>query len=115
MIKVTKLENGITVASDYMSNVETVSLHINVKVGSRNKTQEINGISHLIEHMMFKGTKKRNAEEIANAFENIGASFNASTSKEVTTYYGKVLKEYSENLLEILSDMVFNSTIDKTE
>ncbi len=115
MIKVTKLENGVTVASDYMSNVETVSLHISVKVGSRNETQELNGISHLIEHMMFKGTKKRNAEEIANAFENIGASFNASTSKEVTTYYGKVLKEYSENLFEILSDMVFNSTFDETE
>lgn len=115
MIKVTKLENGITVASDYTSSVGTVAIYINIKVGSRNESLELNGISHLIEHMMFKGTTKRTAKEIANDFENIGASFNAYTSKEVTSYHGKVLKEYSENLFEILSDMVFNSTFDKDE
>ena len=115
MIKTTKLENGITVASDYTSSVGTVAIYINIKVGSRNETLELNGISHLIEHMMFKGTTKRTAKEIANDFENIGASFNACTSKELTCYYGKVLKEYSENLFEILSDIVFNSTFDKNE
>lgn len=115
MIKVTKLENGITVASDYTSGVGTVAIYINIRVGSRNEILELNGISHLIEHMMFKGTTKRNAKEIANDFENIGASFNACTSKELTCYYGKVLKEYSENLFEILSDIVFNSTFSEDE
>ena len=115
MIKVTKLENGITVASDYMSNVETVSLHINVKVGSRNETQELNGISHLIEHMMFKGTAKRNARRIAEDIDRIGGQMNAFTGKEATCYYVKTIGTNLQKGAEVILDMLTGSLFDKIE
>lgn len=115
MLNFSTLSNGITVASDYISEVPSVSISINVKVGSRYEDTLTNGISHFIEHMAFKGTEKRTAKQIATDFENIGASFNAYTSKETTVYYGRVLKEKSEELFEILADIVQNSTFDENE
>ncbi len=103
------------VAADYMPNVESVAIRINVQTGSRNEDAITSGISHFIEHMAFKGTEKRNAVQIANDFENIGANFNAYTSQELTVYYGQVLKEKAEDLFEILADIVQNQTFDPEE
>lgn len=115
MIKLSKLNNNITFIHEFMPDVETVSIKIMVKTGSRNETIENNGISHFLEHMAFKGTKNRTAKQIACDFESIGADFNAYTSKEVTSYYSKTLKEYVEKSLEILVDMFENSIFDEKE
>lgn len=115
MIEIGQLNNGIRVVCDYMKDVETTSIKILVNTGSRNENIKNNGISHFIEHMAFKGTKNRNAKQIAYDFENIGASFNAYTSVETTAYYSKQLKEYTEKALEILIDMIDNSIFDNEE
>ena len=107
--------NGLRVASDEMNEVETVSIGIFVNVGSRNETIKNNGISHFLEHMAFKGTKKRSAKQIAEEFEGIGGYINAYTSREKTVYYAKVLKEDAEFALEFLSDIIQNSVFDSEE
>lgn len=115
MIQIGKLKNGIRIVNDYMPDVETVTIKILIKTGSRNENVSDNGISHFLEHMAFKGTKNRIAKQIAYDFESIGANFNAYTSKETTVYYSKNLKEYTEKALEILVDMIENSTFDSEE
>ena len=94
-MKVSKstLDNKITIYSDYNTSVESVTIHIGFGVGSIYETKSENGISHFLEHMIFKGTEKRNAEQIAKDFEDIGGYFNAFTSKDKTMYYCKVLKK----------------------
>lgn len=114
-MKITKLKNGLRVAADEMKDVETVSVGVFVNTGSRNETTEINGISHFLEHMAFKGTKKRSAKKIAEEFEGIGGRINAYTSKEKTVYYAKVLKKHAEFAVEFLADILQNSTFDKVE
>lgn len=109
------LKNGLRVAVDEMKDVESVSVGVFVNTGSRNETLEINGISHFLEHMAFKGTKKRSAKEIAEEFEGIGGRINAYTSKEKTVYYVKVLKKHAEFAVEFLSDILQNSTFDEVE
>lgn len=109
------LQNGLRVATDEMRDVETVSVGVFVNTGSRNEIPEINGISHFLEHMAFKGTKKRTARQIAEEFEGIGGRINAYTSKEKTVYYAKVLKKHAEFAVEFLADILQNSTFDKVE
>lgn len=109
------LKNGLRLAIDEMKDVETVSVGVFVNTGSRNEIPEINGISHFLEHMAFKGTKKRSARQIAEEFEGIGGRINAYTSKEKTVYYVKVLKQHAEFAMEFLSDILQNSTFDKAE
>ncbi|MDX2083103.1 MAG: pitrilysin family protein [Rickettsiales bacterium] len=109
------LDNGLRVAADEMKDVETVSVGVFVNTGSRHESPEINGISHFLEHMAFKGTKKRTARQIAQDFEGIGGRINAYTSKEKTVYYAKVLKKHAEFAVEFLADILQNSTFDKTE
>ena len=115
MIKIGKLDNGIRVVNDYMKDVETTTIKVIVKTGSRNETIENNGISHFIEHMAFKGTTNRTAKQIACDFESIGANFNAYTSKDTTAYYSKQLKEYTEQAFEILIDMIDDSIFSEEE
>ncbi len=115
MIEIGQLKNGIRVVCDYMKDVETTTVEIFVNTGSRNENKKNNGISHFIEHMAFKGTENRNAKQIACDFEKIGASFNAYTSVETTAYYSKQLKEYTEKAIEILIDMIDNSTFSEEE
>jgi len=103
------LDNGLRVAADEMKDVETVSVGVFVNTGSRNEEKKVNGISHFLEHMAFKGTKKRNALQIAQDFEGIGGNINAYTSKEKTVYYAKVLKQHAEFAVEFLSDILQNS------
>ena len=111
MVDVTKLPSGITVLTDTMKDVDTVSLGFWVSVGSRFEEDEINGISHLLEHMAFKGTTSRTAFQIAEAIENVGGIINAYTSHEVTAYYVKVLKQDVPLGLSILTDILQNSTM----
>jgi predicted Zn-dependent peptidase len=113
--QITTLPNGLRVATDEMKDVETVSVGVFVNTGSRNEIPEINGISHFLEHMAFKGTAKRNAKQIAEEFEGIGGRINAYTSKEKTVYYAKVLKKHAEFAVEFLADILQNSTFDKVE
>lgn len=115
MIQTGILKNGMRFVCDYMPDVETVTTKIIVKTGSRNEATKENGISHFLEHMAFKGTINRTAKQIAYDFENIGASFNAYTSKETTAYYSKNLKEYTEKAMEILVDMLDNSIFSDEE
>jgi predicted Zn-dependent peptidase len=115
MIKINNLSNGLRVAADQMKEVETVSVGVFVKTGSRNELQKNNGISHFLEHMAFKGTKTRSAKQIAEQFETIGGIINAYTSKEKTVYYAKVMKQHAEFAIEFLADILQNSVFDQVE
>ena len=92
-VRVTTLDNGLRVATDAMTTVETVSVCARVGVGTRFEAANRNGISHLIEHMVFKGTARRNAYRINEEIENVGGVLNAFTDWENTTYFAKVLKD----------------------
>lgn len=109
MIKKHTLDNGIRVVMEKIDYVKSASIGIWVNVGSNNETEETNGMSHFIEHMLFKGTKNRKANEIAEDMDNLGGQLNAFTSKECTCFYGKVLDENITEAVDILSDMFFNS------
>lgn len=109
------LKNGLKIGVDEMHDIETVSIGVFVHTGSRNETPAINGISHFLEHLAFKGTKKRSAKAIAEEFESIGGYINAYTSREKTVYYVKILKEYSEFAVEFLSDIIQNSVFKEEE
>ncbi|MGF7057111.1 M16 family metallopeptidase [Brassicibacter mesophilus] len=110
-----ELKNGLRIVSEYIPHVKSVSIGIWVEAGSRREGYNNNGISHLIEHMLFKGTKNRTAKEIAESFDNIGGQLNAFTSKECTCYYAKVLDSHIQIAIEVLSDMIFNSKFDEFE
>lgn len=109
------LSTGLRLAVDEMKDVETVAVGVFVNTGSRHENTELNGISHFLEHMAFKGTKKRSAKQIAEEFEGIGGRINAYTSKEKTVYYAKVLKQHAEFAVEFLADILQNSTFDQAE
>lgn len=109
------LKNGLRISTDEMNEVETVSVAVFVHTGSRNEIPAINGISHFLEHMAFKGTKTRSAKQIAEEFEGIGGRINAYTSKDKTVYYVKVLKQHAEFAVEFLADILQNSTFDEVE
>ncbi|WP_323732525.1 M16 family metallopeptidase [Candidatus Bandiella euplotis] len=108
-------ENGLVIATDKIQEVESVTINILVKNGSRNETEGNNGISHFLEHMAFKGTNTRSATNIAEEFDMIGGQFNAYTSKTATVYYAKVLKNDLSKAIDILTDIFLNSTFDAEE
>jgi predicted Zn-dependent peptidase len=107
--EISKLSNGMTVVSHAMPLLETVSLGIWVACGARHESLAEHGISHLIEHMAFKGTKQRSARAIAEEIEQVGGELNAATSLESTAYYARVLKGDDAVALEILADILQNS------
>ncbi len=113
--EVTTLANGLRVVTDRMDTVETVSIGVWVGVGTRYEEASVNGISHLLEHMAFKGTKRRSAAEIASEIEAVGGHLNAYTSREITAYYAKVLKEDVRLATDIIADILQNSTFDPGE
>ena len=115
MIKKYTCQNGVRVVLENIPTVRSVAIGIWVGIGSRNENLENNGISHFLEHMFFKGTKKRSAKDIAESFDRIGGHVNAFTSKEYTCYYAKVLDEHASYALEVLSDMFFHSTFEEDE
>ncbi|MBP0726192.1 insulinase family protein [Bacillus sp. RG28] len=115
MIVRQKCKNGVRIVLENIPTVRSVAIGIWVKTGSNNETPELNGVSHFLEHMFFKGTTTKSAKEIAESFDSIGGQVNAFTSKEYTCYYAKVLDTHATYALEILGDMFFNSTFDEGE
>lgn len=106
---VTKLNNGIRIVTENIPYVKSFSLGFWFDAGSKNEHKHNNGISHFIEHMLFKGTKKRSARRIADEIESLGGYLNAFTSKEHTCFYGRGLSQHLPKTFEILSDMIQNS------
>ncbi len=106
-----RLKNGLRVFSYEFPRLETVGIALGVGFGSIDEPQRINGAAHFLEHMMFKGTRKRTWKDIADQLRGLGAYHNAFTDHETTVYFVKVYKGYFREALEILSDMIKNSTI----
>ncbi|MFH1701564.1 MAG: pitrilysin family protein [Candidatus Zixiibacteriota bacterium] len=106
----TTLINGMRVISEKIPSVRSVSIGVWIHVGSRNESENINGISHFIEHMHFKGTKKRSALQIAHELESRGGAINAFTSREHTCYYARIMSDHFPKAMEILGDILNNST-----
>ncbi|MBL3647129.1 pitrilysin family protein [Bacillus vallismortis] len=115
MIKRYTCQNGVRVVLENNPTVRSVAIGVWIGTGSRHEKPEINGISHFLEHMFFKGTSTRSAREIAESFDRIGGQVNAFTSKEYTCYYAKVLDEHANYALDVLADMFFHSTFDENE
>jgi predicted Zn-dependent peptidase len=115
MIKQHTLPNGIRLIHEKMEHVRSVAMGVWVDTGSVRETDETAGASHLIEHMVFKGTERRNAEQIAIEMDAIGGNINAYTSKENTCFYAKVLDEHLDLVSDVLSDITFHSVFDPEE
>jgi len=111
VIKLYSLSNGIRLVYEKIDTVKTVSIGIWVLAGSRYETKMINGISHFIEHILFKGTKNRSSKEIVYEIESIGGQINAFTAKEYTCFYVRVLDEFLQKGFDILSDLILNPVI----
>ncbi|MTV50477.1 insulinase family protein [Heliobacillus mobilis] len=109
MVQKTVLPNGVRIVTESIPHVRSVALGIWVGTGSRDEDPTVAGVSHFIEHMLFKGTQKRTAKDLAEVLEAVGGQLNAFTSKEYTCYHAKVLDEHFDLALEVLSDMFFNS------
>lgn len=114
-VNTSTLRNGLKILTVERPETETVSLGVWVNTGSAFETQDINGISHFVEHMVFKGTKKRNSLQISEDIENVGGQTNAYTSREFTVFYAKMLKNDIELATDVLSDLVMAPTFDMTE
>jgi predicted Zn-dependent peptidase len=113
--KLTRLTNGLTIATAEMPHMTSVSVGLWVGVGSRYESAELNGICHFIEHLLFKGTKKRTAKEISEAVEGIGGYLNAFTSEEATCFHARASHDHFDDLLDVLMDMLHNSRFNPVE
>jgi predicted Zn-dependent peptidase len=111
----TVLPNGLTIVTEHMPHLESVALGVWIKAGSRDETDQEHGIAHLLEHMAFKGTKRRSARTIAEEIENVGGEVNASTSTETTAFYARMLKEDVPLAIDILADILTHSVFDEQE
>jgi predicted Zn-dependent peptidase len=114
-LEISKLSNGLTVVSDPMSQLESASLGIWVNTGSRNEKPSQMGISHLLEHMAFKGTKNRSARAIAEEIEAVGGVLNAYTSREQTAFHARILKQDVPLALDMIGDILTNPTFEQGE
>ncbi|MFC4077882.1 M16 family metallopeptidase [Salinithrix halophila] len=115
MIQKHTLPNGVRVVAESIPHVRSVAFGLWIGTGSRHESLDNNGISHFLEHMMFKGTKTRTARQLAETFDEIGGHVNAFTSKEMTCYYAKVLDEHLPIAMDVLADMFFESTFQAEE
>lgn len=113
--QISTLANGLRVVTSNRPHTESVSLGIWIKTGSACETEEINGISHFLEHMVFKGTPSRSSLQISEEFEDVGGQSNAYTSREFTAFYAKMLKQDTELAIDILADIVLNSHFPQEE
>jgi len=111
-IKTITLANGVRIITEKIPGVRSVSLGIWVGTGARMERTGEEGISHFIEHLMFKGTKKRTAKDIASSLDAVGGQLNAFTAKEMTCYYARAMAEHLPLAVDVLTDMLFNSTFD---
>ncbi len=114
-VELTTLPNGFRIVSEYMPGLQSASLGVWVSAGGRHERSDQNGIAHFLEHMAFKGTKRRSALQIAEAIEDVGGFINAYTSREATAYYVRVLKNDVPLAFDVISDIVLNSTFDPRE
>jgi predicted Zn-dependent peptidase len=114
-VRLSKLSNGMRVITDTVNTVETVSIGVYVAIGTRHEPAPINGVSHMLEHMAFKGTERRSALAIASEIEDVGGHLNAYTSREHTAYHAKVLKEDVPLALDMLADILQRSVFDPAE
>lgn len=108
--QVTTLDNGLRVVTENFPRVRSIALSVMIGVGSRNETREQSGLSHFLEHLLFKGTDRFSSLEIDELFDGIGAEINASTDKEATTVYARFLDRHLERAFDVISDMVIRST-----
>ena len=115
MYRVTQLKNGLTVATAEMPQMMSVSVGLWVGVGSRYEPAPLNGVCHFIEHLLFKGTKKRSAREISQAVEGIGGYLNAFTSEEATCFHARASHDRFDELLDVLLDMLLDSKFDPAD
>jgi len=114
-VAVTKLKSGINVVTDTMAHLETASLGVWVNAGSRDERRDEHGISHFLEHMAFKGTRRRSARQIAEEIEAVGGDLNAATGAETTAYYARVLKPDVPLALDVLADILSEPAFDREE
>jgi len=115
MVKIKKLDSGVSLVTESIPHVQSVSFGVWIKAGAADETKKTAGISHLIEHMMFKGTETRSARQIAEDVDKIGSHINAFTGKEATCYYIKSLDSNLKESVDIVMDMFLNSVFDKAE
>ncbi len=115
MYQKTTLSNGVRIVTEEIEHVRSVAVGLWVGAGSRDEEEGYEGISHFIEHMLFKGTENRTARELAESLESVGGQLNAFTTKEYTCFYAKVLDEDMDLAIDVLSDMFFNSLFDERE
>ena len=115
MIEITQLDNGLRIATDTMPDAESVTIGAWVGVGTRHEPWAANGVAHLTEHMMFKGTKRRSAYALSAAIEKNGGAMNAHTTREETAYYARVLPEDAGLAIDIVADMLQRSVFDDRE
>jgi len=114
-VEITTLSNGLRVATDRMADLETAAVGVWVDVGARDEAADVNGISHMLEHMAFKGTERRSALQIAEEIEAVGGHLNAYTSREQTAYFARILKNDLPLAVDILADILQNSTFAEEE
>ncbi|MFC5385270.1 M16 family metallopeptidase [Aquamicrobium segne] len=114
-VEVSRLSNGLTVATEMLPGMESVALGVWVKSGARNERDDEHGMAHLLEHMAFKGTAQRSAFQIASEIENVGGEINAATSVETTAFYARVLSSDVPLAVDLLADILQNSTFDPEE
>jgi predicted Zn-dependent peptidase len=113
--KQTTLSNGLTIVTETVDTVRSVALGIWVRAGSRYEPEPLAGISHFLEHTVFKGTKNRSTFEIASSLESVGGHLNAFTTKEYTCYHARFLSEYLEEAVDVLSDLLLHPTFPTAE
>lgn len=114
-VKKTELPSGLKIVTEHIESVKSISAGIWVKTGSRNESDELAGITHFLEHMLFKGTEKRTAFDIAQSMESVGGYLNAFTSTEYTCYFARCLDTKLDSAMDVLSDMVQNSQFPEEE
>ena len=114
-VEVSRLSNGLTVATETLPHVESVALGVWVKSGARDEQDNEHGLAHLLEHMAFKGTRSRSAWKIASEIEDVGGEINAATSVETTSFYARVLKDDMPLAIDILADILTDSLFDPVE
>lgn len=113
--KKTILKNGVRVVTEKIEHVRSVTMGVWIDVGSRDEESDERGISHFIEHMLFKGTKKRTAKEIASSLESVGGALNAFTGREHTCYFARVLDEHLNIAIDVLSDILKNALLNPSD
>src|SRR6201994_4968247 len=114
-IEISSISNGLTVVTDPMANLESAALGVWVATGSRNEMPAEMGLSHMLEHMAFKGTASRSARQIAEEIEAVGGYLNAYTSREQTAFHARVLKNDVPLALDIIADILINPAYEAAE